>query len=73
MEKTNQAIKEENEVFNKQLKEKLAWVKQQEESLQKREKELARQELNLEVAIKSTEEVRIQLEEKLAAIRSLGV
>lgn len=69
----NQTIKEENEVLNKQLKDKLAWSKQQEESLQKREKELARQELNLEVAIKSTEEVRIQLEEKLAAIRSLGV
>ena len=60
-------------VTDKQLKDKLAWSKQQEESLQKREKELARQELNLEVAIKSTEEVRIQLEEKLAAIRSLGV
>lgn len=72
-ETTNQSIKEENETLNKQLKEKLAYCEQLDAELKKREKELLRQETNLDVTIKSTEEVRKQLEDKLAAIRSLGV
>ena len=73
MEKTNQAIKEENEIWNKQLSEKLAYADQLTAELKKKEKELARQALNLTASIQSNEEVRLQLEEKLAAIRSLGV
>lgn len=39
----------------------------------KRISELSRKEINLEAAIQSTEDTRAQLEDKLAAIRSLGV
>lgn len=73
MEKTNQSIKEENEQLNKQLKAKLAEIHVIETRLVEKEKELDRQKANLVVSIQSTEETRAQLEEKLTAIRSLGV
>ena len=69
----NQTIKEENEVLNKQLKDKLAELDMKEVEYNKRISELSRKEINLEAAIQSTEDTRAQLEDKLAAIRSLGV